>query len=149
MMGGFGMGFGWLWGILLLVLVGLAIAALIVALARPQFVEREQEIRTEGIDIMLALDISGSMRAEDFKPKDRLFVAKNVVIEFLDLVGSDRIGLVVFEVSTGRSLAGHRHDEGVQAMAVSPDGRQVAVGYEFRTVRLLDAESLEEISSPV
>lgn len=74
----------------------LAIAALIVALARPQFVEREQEIRTEGIDIMLALDISGSMRAEDFKPKDRLFVAKNVVIEFLDLVGSDRIGLVVF-----------------------------------------------------
>lgn len=74
----------------------LALAALIVALARPQFVEREQEIRTEGIDIMLALDISGSMRAEDFKPKDRLHVAKSVVVEFLDLVGTDRLGLVVF-----------------------------------------------------
>ncbi|MEZ5063980.1 MAG: VWA domain-containing protein [bacterium] len=74
----------------------LGAAALIVALARPQIVEREEEIRTEGIDIMLALDISGSMKAEDFKPENRLNVAKQVVDEFLGLVTNDRIGLVVF-----------------------------------------------------
>jgi Ca-activated chloride channel homolog len=59
-------------------------------------VEHEQEIRTEGIDIMLALDVSGSMQAEDFKPKNRLHVAKSVVSEFLDLIRNDRVGLVVF-----------------------------------------------------
>jgi len=74
----------------------LAIGGLIIAFARPQIVEREEEIQTEGIDIMLALDISGSMRAEDFKPENRLHVAKEVVVEFLELVTNDRIGLVVF-----------------------------------------------------
>jgi Ca-activated chloride channel family protein len=74
----------------------IALALLVVAFARPQVVEKEEEIRTEGIDIMLALDISGSMQAEDFKPKNRLVVAKNVVADFLDLVTNDRIGLVVF-----------------------------------------------------
>lgn len=73
-----------------------ALALLVVAFARPQFVERRQEILTEGIDIMLALDISGSMQAEDFKPKNRLHVAKAVVSEFLDLIRNDRVGLVVF-----------------------------------------------------
>lgn len=74
----------------------LALALLVVAFARPQRVEHEQEIRTEGIDIMLALDVSGSMQAEDFKPKNRLHVAKAVVSEFLDLIRNDRVGLVVF-----------------------------------------------------
>ncbi len=73
-----------------------ALALLVIAFARPQFVEREQEILTEGIDIMLGLDISGSMQAEDFKPKNRLHVAKAVVSEFLDLIRNDRVGLVVF-----------------------------------------------------
>lgn len=74
----------------------LALSLLIVGFARPQIVEHEQEIRTEGIDIMLALDVSGSMQAEDFKPKNRLHVAKSVVSEFLDLIRNDRVGLVVF-----------------------------------------------------
>jgi len=74
----------------------LALALLVVAFARPQVVEKEEEIRTEGIDIMLALDISGSMQAEDFKPRNRLHVAKNVVADFLNLVRNDRVGLVVF-----------------------------------------------------
>lgn len=74
----------------------LALALLAVALARPQVVEKEQEIKTEGIDIMLALDISGSMQAEDFKPNNRLHVAKEVVAEFLGMVRNDRVGLVVF-----------------------------------------------------
>ncbi len=74
----------------------LVLVLLTLGFARPQFVEKEQEIRTEGIDIMLALDISGSMQAEDFKPRNRLHVAKNVVAEFLDLIRNDRVGLVVF-----------------------------------------------------
>lgn len=73
-----------------------ALALLALGLARPQVVEREEEIRTEGIDIMLALDISGSMQAEDFKPANRLHVAKEVVAEFLGMVRNDRVGLVVF-----------------------------------------------------
>ncbi len=74
----------------------LALSLLAIALARPQIVQREEEIETEGIDIMLALDISGSMQAEDFKPQNRLRVAKDVVKEFLGLVKNDRVGLVVF-----------------------------------------------------
>ena len=74
----------------------LVLVLLTLGFARPQFVEKEQEIRTEGIDIMLALDISGSMQADDFKPRNRLHVAKNVVAEFLDLIRNDRVGLVVF-----------------------------------------------------
>ncbi len=74
----------------------LALSLLVVALARPQVVQREQEIKTEGIDIMLALDISGSMQAEDFKPNNRLYVAKEVISDFLGLVRNDRVGLVVF-----------------------------------------------------
>lgn len=74
----------------------LALGLLVVAFARPQHVEKEEEIRTEGIDIMLCLDISGSMQAEDFKPRNRLHVAKSVVADFLNLARNDRIGLVVF-----------------------------------------------------
>jgi Ca-activated chloride channel family protein len=74
----------------------LALMLLVVALARPQIVRHEEEIHTEGIDIMLALDISGSMQAEDFKPKNRIFVAKQTISQFLGLAKNDRIGLVVF-----------------------------------------------------
>jgi Ca-activated chloride channel family protein len=74
----------------------LALGLLVFALARPQFVEKEEEIHTEGIDIILTLDVSRSMLAEDFKPKNRLYVAKNVVAEFLNLIHNDRVGLVVF-----------------------------------------------------
>lgn len=74
----------------------LALALLVLGLARPQKIEREEQIKTEGIDIMLALDISGSMQAEDFKPDNRLHVAKAVVSDFLDMVHDDRVGLVVF-----------------------------------------------------
>jgi Ca-activated chloride channel family protein len=66
------------------------------ALARPQSGRKGQEISSEGIDIVLALDISGSMRAEDFKPHNRLYVAKQVIKEFIEGRRSDRIGLVVF-----------------------------------------------------
>jgi len=73
----------------------IAIALLIVILARPQVTDRFQDISTEGIDIVLALDISGSMLARDFKP-DRLEASKNVATEFISGRPYDRVGLVVF-----------------------------------------------------
>ncbi len=77
------------------VLRAAAIAALIVALARPQGVEQISHSTTEGIDIVLALDISGSMLARDFKP-DRITAAKEVAGSFIADRYGDRIGLVVF-----------------------------------------------------
>ena len=74
----------------------LAIAFIVIALARPQSGSKEEEITTEGIDIILTLDISSSMRAEDFKPKNRLEVAKLVAADFVKGRTSDRIGMVVF-----------------------------------------------------
>lgn len=68
----------------------------ILALARPQAGQKEEEIITEGIDIVLTLDTSGSMKAEDFKPQNRLGAAKEVIEEFIKSRRNDRIGLVVF-----------------------------------------------------
>jgi Ca-activated chloride channel family protein len=68
----------------------------IVALARPQTGRSKHTTYSEGIDIMLVLDTSGSMQAQDFEPKNRLNVAKEVVKGFIDKRPEDRIGLVVF-----------------------------------------------------
>jgi Ca-activated chloride channel family protein len=73
----------------------LAIALLIIVLARPQATNNFQDTSTEGIDIVLTLDISGSMLARDFRP-DRLEASKNVATEFISGRPYDRIGLVVF-----------------------------------------------------
>ena len=77
----------------------LAIAAFLVALARPQSVSDKQNISTEGIDIVLELDLSGSMLAEDFNP-NRIEAAKQVASEFIDGRTNDRIGLVVFSAES-------------------------------------------------
>jgi len=74
----------------------LAFAFVIVALARPQKGMEEEEILTDGVDIVLALDASGSMAAEDFEPRNRLFVAKAVIRRFVEALRHDRVGLVVF-----------------------------------------------------
>lgn len=72
-----------------------AYALLVVALARPQGIEQNVRTSTEGIDIMLSIDVSGSMLARDFKP-DRITAAKEVAASFIsDRVG-DRLGLAVF-----------------------------------------------------
>jgi len=68
---------------------------LIIVLARPQSTDKFQDVSTEGIDIILTLDISGSMLARDFKP-DRLEASKDVATEFISGRPYDRIGLVVF-----------------------------------------------------
>ena len=80
---------------LLFILRMVAVAAIIVALARPQRMLSRQEMKVEGIDIVLAMDVSGSMLAEDFKP-NRLEAAKKVAADFIDGRKSDRMGLVVF-----------------------------------------------------
>lgn len=72
-----------------------AISLLIIALSRPQSNSSWENVSTEGIDIMLALDISSSMLAEDFKP-NRLEASKDVAMEFISGRRDDRIGLVVF-----------------------------------------------------
>lgn len=73
----------------------IALALLIVAFARPQSLESWEERETEGIDIVLALDISGSMLAEDFKP-NRMEAAKDIAMEFIATRPNDRIGLVIY-----------------------------------------------------
>ena len=81
---------------LLPILRVLGVVLLIVAFARPRSGTEYQEITSEGVDIMLCLDVSSSMRAEDFKPHNRLYVAKEEIKHFIERRVNDRIGLVVF-----------------------------------------------------
>ena len=83
------------------VLAALGLAVAVLAQARPQQGSSREDVTTQGIDIVVALDVSGSMRAEDFQPRNRLEVAKDVVGSFVKHRVTDRIGLVVF---AGRSL---------------------------------------------
>ena len=80
----------------LLALLRMAVVALIiVVLARPQSSNQWEQVTTEGIDLVLCMDVSGSMRAMDFRP-NRLEASKNVGIEFVNARQDDRFGLVVF-----------------------------------------------------
>lgn len=87
-------------GGLLMSLLLLALAFLIVALARPQLGRTYSQVQASGIDIMLALDVSGSMIAEDFtiggERASRLDVVKQVTQKFIDARPNDRIGMVAF-----------------------------------------------------
>jgi Ca-activated chloride channel family protein len=80
---------------ILLVLRLASFALLITALARPQSRSSWKDTKTEGIDIVIGLDVSLSMLAKDFKP-NRIEVAKEVITDFIDARPNDRIGLVVF-----------------------------------------------------
>ena len=77
----------------------ITVALIIVILARPQSKFDRTDYKVEGIDIMMAIDISGSMLAEDFKP-NRLEAAKDVAAEFIDGRRNDRIGLIVFSAES-------------------------------------------------
>ena len=85
-----------LWGLRLS-----AIALILVAIARPQWGQTYSEETQMGVDIMLALDVSGSMRAEDFQPGNRLVAAKQVIDDFVVQSQGNRLGLVIF---AGRSM---------------------------------------------
>jgi Ca-activated chloride channel family protein len=73
----------------------ITVAALSVALARPQSTNTTTNSDSEGIDIVLSMDVSGSMLAEDFKP-NRYEAAKKVALDFVDKRAGDRIGMVIF-----------------------------------------------------
>jgi len=85
---------------LLLLLRGVTLVLFIVALARPQLGRSESKIKTEGIDIVLVIDISGSMQAMDYEKggqrESRIDAVKDVVREFIRSRPNDRIGMVVF-----------------------------------------------------
>lgn len=87
---------GWIVGLLPII----AAACMIVGLARPQRIQSHTEVTVNGIDIVLALDISGSMQALDFKVDNvrvnRIAVVKSVVSKFIDERPNDRIGLIAF-----------------------------------------------------
>lgn len=87
-------------GALLHALRWLALACLIVAMARPQKSRTDTSVRASGVDIVVALDLSGSMESEDFQIKgqrvNRLVVAKDTISKFIEKRRNDRIGLVAF-----------------------------------------------------
>ncbi len=73
----------------------LAVSCIIIALAKPQTKNQLQQTEGEGIDIVLCIDVSGSMTAQDFKP-NRLEAAKNIAVDFVNQRPADRIGVVIF-----------------------------------------------------
>ncbi len=89
----------WQWLPTLLSLTGVSLA--IIALARPQTVADVRDIKSEARNIMIALDISSSMKATDFQPGNRLDVARSVVADFVERRQGDLIGLVIF---SGRAV---------------------------------------------
>lgn len=80
---------------LILVLRLIGVSFIILALARPQSRSSWKDVKTEGIDIVISMDISLSMLAKDFKP-NRLEVAKEVILDFIDARPNDKIGMVIF-----------------------------------------------------
>lgn len=128
------------------VLRAAAFALLVVALARPQDVERLSHTNTEGIDIMLAIDVSGSMLARDFRP-DRITAAKEVAGSFIADRYGDRIGLVAFagEAFTQSPLT---TDQGTLQTLLSrirsgliEDGTAIGNGLATAINRLRESES--------
>ncbi len=120
----------------------LAFACLVAALARPQLGYTWEESLTEGIDIQVVLDVSGSMGAEDFRPRNRLTVAKSVVKDFVAARPADRIGLVVFSgaamsrapLTTDRAMLATIVDS--LALHVLPDGTAIGVALANAAARL-------------
>ncbi len=119
-----------------------ALGCLAVALARPQLGYAWEESLTEGIDIELLLDISGSMAAEDFQPQNRLEVAKQVVKQFVAGRTGDRIGLVVFS-GAAMTRAPLTTDHAMLELLVDsvelnslPDGTAIGVALAAAAARL-------------
>jgi Ca-activated chloride channel family protein len=111
---------------------------MILALARPQAGSRIENLTSEGVDIVVALDHSRSMLAEDFRPANRLEVAKHTVAEFVAGRPEDRIGLVVFAgVAATRCPLTLDHEmllEFLEPVEItSPDDRGTAIGMGVAT----------------
>jgi Ca-activated chloride channel family protein len=117
---------------------GAAIALAIVALARPQSGASSTTVSSMGVDITIALDISGSMRCEDTRPRNRLSVAKECIARFIAGRPTDRLGLVAFaSVATTRCPLTLDHEmlvRFVEDMDFAPPGEdRTAVGMGLAT----------------
>ena len=128
----------------------LALAALIVAFARPQTGVTGETVRTEGIDILLTLDLSSSMRAEDLEP-NRIEAAKQVAANFVAGRGNDRVGLVAFaaEAFTQAPLTVD-HNVIVSLMSelevgMIEDGTAVGMGLATAVKRLQESEAESKV----
>jgi Ca-activated chloride channel family protein len=124
-----------------------ALVLAVLAAAEPRVVGEPDPATTEGIDIVVALDVSGSMRAADFRPNDRLHVAKQVISDHLFQRKRDRIGLVVFagEAFTQAPLT---HDKallktilGGVRTGVITDGTAIGDGLGLSLARLKDSQA--------
>ncbi len=133
-----------------IVLKSLALIAVIIGLARPQSALSWQNSTTEGIDIVIATDISGSMLSEDLKP-NRLEAGKNIAIDFIKDRPDDRIGLVVF---SGESFTQCPltidHDvlinlfKGINNGMIE-DGTAIGMGLATAVNRLKDSEAKSKV----
>jgi len=135
----------------LIVLRCIAVVALITALARPQTSLSWQDVTTEGIDIAIALDVSGSMLAEDFKP-NRLEASKQVAMDFISERPYDRIGLVIYagESFTQCPLTTD-HDVLLNLFSdikngIIEDGTAIGMGLATSVSRLKDSKAISKIA---
>ncbi|HEX3578053.1 MAG TPA: VWA domain-containing protein [Thermoanaerobaculia bacterium] len=118
-------------------LESIAAIAMIVALARPQRVMKMASNDRFGIDIVIALDASGSMAAEDFKPRNRFGVAKELIGDFISKRQDDRIGIITFGVRAAtrvpitydRDIAGAI----LERAQVGENGDGTAIGHAIAT----------------
>ncbi|MCX7732352.1 MAG: VWA domain-containing protein [candidate division WOR-3 bacterium] len=134
-----------------LVLYSLALVFITVALARPQKGRQFEELETRGIDIVLCLDISGSMQALDFAPGDRLSVAKERAKEFVSKRKGDRIGLVVFS-ATSLTQCPLTLDHKIVTdiidrlrFGILEDGTAIGMGLASAVARLKDSKAKEKV----
>ncbi len=124
---------------------------IVFGLARPQKGRIYEETETKGVDIMLCLDISGTMQAEDFSPKNRLYVAKERAKEFIAKRPGDRIGLVIFAV-TALTQCPLTIDHKILLdildrvdFGIIQDGTAIGMGLATAVARLKDSKSKEKI----
>jgi Ca-activated chloride channel family protein len=129
----------------------IAVLAMIVALARPQRVTRMATNDRFGIDIVVALDASGSMAAEDFKPRNRFGVAKELIGDFIARRQDDRIGIVTFGVRAATRVP-ITYDRDIAAAIleraeVGENGDGTAIGHAIATAvnRLRNSKSRSRI----
>ncbi len=126
------------------------IALVIIVIARPQNIDRWQSSTTEGIDIILALDVSGSMLARDFSP-DRLEASKNVATEFISGRPYDRIGLTVFSgesftqcpLTTDHAVLINLLRE--VKSGIIEDGTAIGVGLATAINRIKDSDAISKV----
>ena len=127
------------------------IIMLIFALARPRFAHKRQEIKGKGIDIIMAIDVSGSMKAIDFQPENRLVAAKSVAEKFIENRKNDRIGLVTFAESAFTqcplTLDYNVLMTIMESIEIDEDANGTAIGLGLATAvgRLKDSEAKTKI----